>query len=283
MDVDSLGMRENKRDIAEALSRFATDAAAQIHAASGFTVFAGGDDLLALLPKENALRCAAQLRQTFADAVVNTAGHGEAPVTISAAVVFAHIMSPLMRVLASAQCILDEHAKKRAGRDAIAVRVAKRSGITADWWMPWEKALEPTFLHDDGTPAPVRRLQLELLAERLSSNPTPGKVSSKFLYKIRTHLEHAPLPADAATPLPELAVSMLASEYLASFAGAAVKPSLQEARDFVRPVLEQCRAWRRRAPQGLYEEATYAPDGDEYRADAALIARFIAGLEKDDA
>lgn len=50
MDVDSLGMRKNKRDVAEALSHFATDAAAQIHAASGFTVFAGGDDLLALLP-----------------------------------------------------------------------------------------------------------------------------------------------------------------------------------------------------------------------------------------
>lgn len=229
------------------------------------------------------MRCAAQLRQTFEDAVKGTASGVEAPVTISAAVVFAHIMSPLMRVLASAQCILDEHAKKRAGRDAIAVRVAKRSGITADWWMPWEKALEPTLLHDDGTPAPVRRLQIELLAERLSSNPTPGKVSSKFLYKIRTHLEHAPLSADAATPLPELAVSLLASEYLASFAGVAVKPSLQEARDFVRPVLEQCRAWRRHAPQALYDEATYAPDGGEYRADAALIARFIAGLEKGDA
>jgi CRISPR-associated protein Cmr2 len=283
MDVDSLGAHDNKSPIAEALSKFATRAAVQIRAADGFTVFAGGDDLLALLPKENALRCAAQLRQTFVDAVAETAGVGEPPVTISAAVVFAHIMSPLTRVLAAAQKILDEHAKKRAGRDAIAVRVIKRSGIAADWWMPWEKALAPAAATTAGTPAPARRLQVEMLAEQLSANPVLGKMSSKFLYKIRTRLEHAPLPENAATLLPELALNLMTSEYLASFAGAAVKPSLQEAREFVQPVLAQCRLWRRLAPRYKYDEATYQPVGDAYRADAALIARFIAARGKDDA
>lgn len=282
MDVDSLGARDNKKSIAEALSKFATSAATQIHAADGFTVFAGGDDLLALLPKENALRCAAQLRQTFVDIVAGAAGTNERPVTISAAVVFAHIMSPLTRVLAAAQKILDDHAKQKAGRDAIAVRVVKRSGIAADWWMPWEKALVPVTEPVDGTPVTDRRLQIEMLAERLSADPVLGKMSSKFLYKIRTHLEHVPLPEDAVTPLPELAVSLMAVEYLASFAGAAVKPSLQDARDFVQPVLAQCRAWRRLEPRYKYDEASYLPVGDAYRADAALIARFIAARGKDD-
>ena len=125
-------------------------------------------------------------------------------------------------------------------------------------------------------------LQVEMLAEQLSADPVLGKVSSKFLYKIRTHLEHAPLPADATMPLPELAVSLMAVEYLASFAGAAVKPSLQEARDFVQPVLAQCRAWRRHVPRQPNSDIAYLPDGDKYRADAALIARFIAARGKDD-
>jgi len=84
----------------------------------GVTVYAGGDDVLALLPVPSALACASALADRYATCF--QAQTTEARATLSAAVVFAHVRLPLGRVLREAHRLLDHVAKDQNGRDSLA-------------------------------------------------------------------------------------------------------------------------------------------------------------------
>lgn len=92
----------------------------------GKLVYAGGDDVLALLPVEQALPCAEALRREFQNAWRTTCG-GDAA-TISAGIALAHHQDPLQRAIQEAQKVLKLEAKEAAGRDAFAFAALKRSG-----------------------------------------------------------------------------------------------------------------------------------------------------------
>jgi CRISPR-associated protein Cmr2 len=128
MDGDSLGKQmsqpERQTPITEALARFTDGVAALVDQHSGFLVYSGGDDVLALLPLEHALPCAAALRHHYLDSFAA----GGVPSSLSGAIQFAHINMPLTRVLGDAHSLLDDIAKDHTGRDAIACRVWKPGG-----------------------------------------------------------------------------------------------------------------------------------------------------------
>jgi len=135
MDGDSMGklIREHGAgQVASCLTGFASQAPDLIEKADagGVCVYAGGDDVLAMLPLDTALATVVTVRQAYREAF-RTNGISQA--TISAGLVFAHYRCAFSRVLAYAHELLDDVAKDGAGRDAIAIGVLKPGGVTCQW------------------------------------------------------------------------------------------------------------------------------------------------------
>jgi CRISPR-associated protein Cmr2 len=137
MDGDRVGrlLRQDRGEerVTQGLARFSAHVDSIVRQKhGGNTVYAGGDDVLALLPLEGALPAALELRETYCGAFPTGSD-----ATISAAVVFAHFHVPLRHVLHEAHRQLDEIAKDGNGRDSIAVCVLTQSGITREWVSAW--------------------------------------------------------------------------------------------------------------------------------------------------
>ena len=81
MDGDSLGelLRKSGSAVSDALDRFTRQVPDIVDRHNGFLIYAGGDDVLALLPLEDALACAAAVRQCYLDAFRPRLGPGKAP------------------------------------------------------------------------------------------------------------------------------------------------------------------------------------------------------------
>jgi CRISPR-associated protein Cmr2 len=134
MDGDKVGalLRQDESGVTRGLAAFSSSVDATVRQHSGNTVYAGGDDVLALLPLEGALPAALALRHAYCGAFAG------AKATISAAVVFAHFHVPLRHVLREAHNQLDAVAKDGNGRDSLAVCVLSQSGVTRAWVSLWE-------------------------------------------------------------------------------------------------------------------------------------------------
>lgn len=99
--------------------------------AMGVVVYAGGDDLLALLPAATALDTA----QTCHDTV-----SGDLP-NASTSVLFFHHRSFLDKALARATENLEEAKNSSSGKNALAVGYVRRSGVRECCVQPWESPL----------------------------------------------------------------------------------------------------------------------------------------------
>jgi hypothetical protein len=185
----------------EALSNFALLCARPIvEAFDGRLIYAGGDDVLALLPADTVLACAEALRSAFTGREVRALNgevlfHSPAPGFLSSdrwkddhgrgrpipflvpgpaadasvGIAIAHFKSPLQDVVRAAQAA-EKRAKKELDRRAIAVTLFKRSGETIEWGAKWESG------------------GLELyraLADALQAD----QLSSKFPYRVVELLE----------------------------------------------------------------------------------------------
>ena len=265
MDGDSLGvfMGDSAKQplIADALNRF-TEAVPPIVADhNGFLIYAGGDDVLAILPLEDALPCAKELHSVY-EKVFEGSGISS---TLSGAIEFAHIKMPLGQVLGDSHHLLDEIAKDGCGRDAIAVRVWKPGGCNLQWAQPWRVAVE-----DDA-----------LVLNRLKNQLNERAYSNAFLYRIRERF--AMLNPDSRQRTAALSeddeVAILAADYLSSGqreqdATSALTPG--EARAFVSPLLQQCRPQHRVPDVQTGELECVSKQPRRLEADGALLVRFLA-------
>jgi CRISPR-associated protein Cmr2 len=137
LDGDSLGKHLRAGDpsaISKALGVFSGNVAEIVAACDGVSLYAGGDDVLALLAHDRALECAVRLREAYGKAF------GSSSYTASVAIVFAHFHLPLREVMAEAHRQLDDIAKDRNGRDSIALSWFKASGKAAEWVACWRDA-----------------------------------------------------------------------------------------------------------------------------------------------
>lgn len=145
--------------ISESLNSFARFAVAPLVAAEGRLIYAGGDDVCAILPLDTALETADALRKAYTGSFVHYTSNGtescsdkcaitgkmgihfgKAPgISISAAIVIAHHKEPLREVLKDAHKLLDGVAKGKAGRNALAIRLKKRSGGDRDFYCKWDE------------------------------------------------------------------------------------------------------------------------------------------------
>jgi len=285
MDGDELGIHmsdANKQaEITKGLAKFTKHVPQIVQQNNGFLIYAGGDDVLALLPLENALGCAAALRHHYRSCF----NLQLIPTSLSGAVEFAHVKMPLGKVLRDAHDLLDNLAKDGRGRDAIACRVWKPGGMTLEWAMPWKCALNKNSLI------------VEQLAQEFQP-PTPTIAqpsatplfSSKFFFKIRERFEllnpgervftadQTTMSATQTPPLTEAqAIALMAAEYLNS--GVAAVQTLADASQTIERLLKQCRPTIRDKSE---PDASRWKKSNCLEADGALLVRFLAqkGIEQ---
>ena len=269
MDGDSLGvhMGDTVKQplIAKALNRFTQEVPALVEYHNGFLVYAGGDDVLAILPLEDAFVCANALRVAYAQAFDGS----DIPSTLSGAIEFAHIKTPLGRVLGDAHGLLDNVAKEGCGRDAIAVRVWKTGGCDLQWAQPWGVALDE-----------ASQVVLQKLADEFEDKDGVTPFSNGFFYKIRERFDLInPTDAHPTSVLGEAQeVALLAADYIASGINAdkTVKITLSEAKELVAPLLKQCRSHRRVTDEWGENPEFAVTRLRRLEADGALLVRFLA-------
>lgn len=102
----------------------------------GECIYAGGDDVLAVMPLTHAFTCAKKLQEAFRQCMSSVGGMREA--TFSMGLVAAHYKADLRRVLETAR--RTEKEAKTWGRDILMVRVCPRSGEELSMACPWNMA-----------------------------------------------------------------------------------------------------------------------------------------------
>ncbi len=264
MDGDSLGSHlgnpAKQPMISGALERFTQGVGDIVYQHNGFLIYAGGDDVLAMLPLEDALDCAAALRKAYLEAFKDP----DNSFTLSGAIEFAHVKMPLTRVLKDAHALLDNVAKDDRGRDAIAVRVWKPGGKALEWAMPWTKAMSNGKL-----------ILAKLAAAFREEQERQPQFSSKFFYKIEERFEILNPPTEEESPLlSEVdACRLLAVDYLASGINEGRQPKLKlaDAEKIIQPLLKQCRPIIRE----MHEEKIKFTTSKRLNVDGALLVRFL--------
>lgn len=141
--------------MSQALANFALHVVpAVVKRHHGTLIYAGGDDVLALLPLRSALACAAELRMAFSG---DGAANNGAPVgyyrwkgrdllmmgpkaTASTGLAVVHYKEDLRSALQAARSA--EKSAKDSGRDILQVATSRRSGEHASVLCPWEQVDE---------------------------------------------------------------------------------------------------------------------------------------------
>ncbi len=91
---------EHHRNFSHILSVFALhDARRVVEEHDGRLIYAGGDDVLALLPADTALDCALALRNAFRAATAGMKGAGGKSLDCSAGIAIVHFKSPLQDIV----------------------------------------------------------------------------------------------------------------------------------------------------------------------------------------
>jgi len=270
MDGDSLG--ETKKALAaagqdasalsEALADFTKKVPDVVKNHNGFLIYAGGDDVLAILPLEDAMDCALDCREAYMQ-IFAKKKVAQGTYSISAAIEYAHMKLPLTMILKDAHKLLDDVAKDKTGRDALACRVWKPGGEQQTWAMPWGEAVD-----DQGII--LARLVKKLGEDHGDEKKVEPGYASKFLYHIRETLTML----EGGSQISNDAIQkMLIADYMSSGLLDGIKPRQakeDKAVALIEPLLQQCREFRDKKPTGKYD------------ASGALLLRFLAhkGIER---
>jgi len=180
MDGDSMGKlirTHGAAKITPALTKFARQAPDIIAQHDGVCVYAGGDDLLAMLPLDRALDAAVAARQAYSRAFAEQGVPGPAA-SISAGLVLAHYRCAFSRVLGYAHELLDDVAKDGASRDAIAIGLLKPGGVACQWCAKFEDFIR------NGSHVFAPLLDAYRQGRKNGENKV-GSLSSSFLFNLR--------------------------------------------------------------------------------------------------
>jgi len=129
----------------------------------GQLIYAGGDDVVCLVPADAALEVAAKLREAFRDATKGTDSISEKP-DASAGIAIAHIHAPLQDLIREAQKA-EKRAKTDVGRPAFSVTLMKRSGEISQWGSKWDSGGMKLY-------------------RAIAENLKPGGLSAKFPHRV---------------------------------------------------------------------------------------------------
>ncbi len=127
---------DGHRQISQALAGFAEQVFAVVKKHRGALVYAGGDDVLALLPLHTALACARELAQAFKEKLSTFKYEGSNTPTLSAGMAVVHHVSLLQDALTLARRA-ERQAKNQPQKNALAITVQKRGGEPASTVVSW--------------------------------------------------------------------------------------------------------------------------------------------------
>ncbi|TYO92768.1 type III-B CRISPR-associated protein Cas10/Cmr2 [Desulfallas thermosapovorans] len=292
MDGDELGalLREDREKggdgshVSRALLNFSKLVKETVQAHNGITVYAGGDDVLALLPLEDALAAAMELQFRYKAAFKEMGREKRA--TISGAIIYAHHHAPLKSVLARLHHLLDKVAKDETGRDSLAVCVWKGAGPVLTWSAPWQVLLEGYGQDGDTVPGGTGSNLIDELVEVFAAgNDKSGEYNSSFFYNIRSRFEILAAGAeqeknrvftrsiaggeDALLKENEDIVDLLTAEYLKGMEREKDRVSLDTANERMRRLVRLCRrSWREKGELHIAK--------GPLTMDGALLVRFLA-------
>ena len=164
----------------------------------GCLIYAGGDDVCAVLPVDTALQATEEIQKYYNsffriisdqknEAVRNSwdveagkmsvcLGEGE-KISISAGILICHHKESLSQMIQSAHYLLDDKAKKETGRNACAIELRKRSGGSRYFARKWDEIKEWESFHQIG----------ELMRDK-----NKRKISASLVYRLeqfRTGIE----------------------------------------------------------------------------------------------
>ena len=151
--------------ISDSLNNFARyGVQPSVDAGHGKLIYAGGDDVCAILPISTAFETADRIRKVYQlsygevtekgsvdlkepnsdmSKIVMHLGHSDnqdkTKISLSGAIIIAHHKQPLKEVIQTAHSVLDGVAKEKSGRNSLAIRLMKRSGGDRDVWFKWEE------------------------------------------------------------------------------------------------------------------------------------------------
>ncbi len=170
MDGDQMGKTlsgfkniDGHRKFSEQLGAFANSVKEDIPK-DGLLIYAGGDDVLAVVKADVAIDVANKLQNKFKTEVGNNA---------SAGIAIGHRSVPLQDLVHAAHAA-ESRAKKTYGRNALAISIYKRSGEILEWGCGWD--------------SPALDIYEELTA--LSKENEEGKISiGRFPYKLAALLQ----------------------------------------------------------------------------------------------
>jgi CRISPR-associated protein Cmr2 len=165
--------------VGTALSTFGGDVKDIVTAHDGVTLYAGGDDVLVMLPADRALGSADRLASAYEQAFQRVT---HKPATLSAAVVFAHVRMPVGGVLDAAHTLLDDVAKDANDRASIVAAVLKPSAPYCQWVTKWRRAYGNG--REDRAVA-----QVQGLGEAMTSEAGGRELSASLLYQLRETIE----------------------------------------------------------------------------------------------
>ena len=280
MDGDGMGkllvdFKEEQSTISKALAQFTQDASTIVSDCNGRLIYAGGDDVFALLPMDKAIQCAKLCRDSYQNAFKETAPTIPAErITISAAIQYAHMLTPLSVVVKDAHHLLDIVAKEECGRDGLACRVWKRGGAILTWAQPWKivtgEALSCSL-------KPNNTLLDEVCDMFQDSQNDPTQFSSKFFYKMRDIFEFI-APEGQSVMDDEAIHKILATEYLANReqkwpGDPSDKDKRMLAEQRVARLVNLCKQHQRDEKGNVY------PTENGLSADGALLVRFLVQKE----
>lgn len=140
-------------------------------------IYAGGEDVVFVCDPRDALPLAKALRQRYVGSFERIAKTLLKPssrikFTVSAAVLYVHVKNPAVQAFRDAEELLKRKAKGEEGRDAIAIRLAKRGGTPIEVAFKWDE------VPGSGGGAWVDRL--DLLVQKISDK----SVSSSQTYDL---------------------------------------------------------------------------------------------------
>lgn len=260
MDGDKMGKllsnnTDNIGDVSAALNLFSTQVPGIIHDNNGVCVYAGGDDVLGLLPLEDALLAAVALNQCYKKSfAVKDKILGKEQATLSGAIIYAHHHTPLQSVIQEAHQTLDRIAKEKTGRDSLAIKVWKASGHNIMWSAPWEVVTDqkPTIFNQ--------------LAENFHKEDK--QFTNTFFFNLRRRFEFL---AEENSLSKDSVRRLFEAEYIKSSAMEKAKKEdrARLAKENIELLLKICRrSWRENNQVKKWQ--------GELKLDGALLVKFLA-------
>lgn len=149
LDGDNMGQKisgldkEGHKKLSELQGKFVNSAKEIIIENYGVPIYIGGDDVLALLPTQTALKCAKEIREDYQRHMTDiktllTEAH---KFTLSGALLIAHHLLPLQYVMDELYS-LEREAKEIEDKNSIGIRFIKHSLSSDKAIMKWDKINE---------------------------------------------------------------------------------------------------------------------------------------------